>query len=72
MAYKFHQLLDLQESVEELGPLWNHSCFFFEDLNDDLHNLFCGTQNIDGQVTHLDSSLALKHASTFRLVQPCN
>ena len=50
MTYNVHQLLHLRDSVEDLGPLWSHSCFFFEDLNGDFRDLFHGTQNIDGQV----------------------
>ena len=61
MTYNVHQLLHLLESVEKLGPLWNHYCFkfFFEDLNDDFGHLFHGTQNIGGQVTYLDSFLSI-------------
>ena len=50
MTYNVHQLLHLRDCVEDLGPLWSHSCFFFEDLNGDFRDLFHGTQNIDGQV----------------------
>ena len=50
MTYNVHQLLHLRDYVEDLGPLWSHSCFFFEDLNGDFRDLFHGTQNIDGQV----------------------
>lgn len=50
MTFNMHQLLHLKDSVENLGPLWSHSCFFFEDLNGDFRDLFHGTQNIDGQV----------------------
>ena len=50
MTYNLHQLLHLRDCVEDLGPLWSHSCFFFEDLNGDFRDLFHGTQNIDGQV----------------------
>lgn len=50
MTYNVHQLLHLRACVEDLGPLWSYSCFFFEDLNRDFRDLFHGTQNIDGQV----------------------
>ena len=50
MTYNVHQLLHLKSDVENLGPLWTHSCFFFEDLNGDFRDLFHGTQNINGQV----------------------
>lgn len=49
MTYNVHQLLHLRYCVEDLGPLWSHSCFFYEDLNGDFRD-FHGTQNIDGQV----------------------
>lgn len=52
MTYNVHQLLHLRDCVEDLGPLWSHSCFFFEDLNGDFRDLFHGTQNIDGQILH--------------------
>jgi len=70
MTYNVHQLLHLQESVEELGPQWSHSCFFFEDLNGDFHDLFHGTQNIDGQVfLHtLNTPLAV----LLGIIQPSN
>lgn len=28
MTYNVHQLLHLRDCVEDLGPLWSHSCFF--------------------------------------------
>ena len=75
MTYNVHQLLHLQESVEELGPLWSHSCFFFEDLNGDFRDLFHGTQNIDGQVfLHtLITQLAekMKNSSPKKLSADC-
>ncbi|XP_053398926.1 uncharacterized protein LOC123537936 [Mercenaria mercenaria] len=45
-----HCLLHLVEKVEELGPLWSQSCFFFEDLNGDLRSLFHGTTKIELQI----------------------
>ena len=33
-----------------LGPPWAHSCFFYEDLNGDIHSMFHGTQNVPSQV----------------------
>lgn len=50
MTFNVHQLLHFKDSVDNLGPLWNHSCFFHEDLNGDFGDLFHGSQNIDGQV----------------------
>ena len=50
MTFNVHKLLHLKGSVDNLGPLWSHSCFFFEDLNGDFSDLFNGTQNSDGQV----------------------
>lgn len=45
-----HALLHLPEKVRDLGPLWAHSCFFFEDLNKDLRQMFHGTQNVAQQI----------------------
>ena len=50
MTYNVHQLLHLRDCVEDLGPLWSHSCFFFEHLNGGSRDLFHGKQNVDGQV----------------------
>ena len=33
-----------------LGPLWTHSCFCFEDFNGELRSLFHGTQSIEEQI----------------------
>ncbi|KAK3744830.1 hypothetical protein QZH41_008812 [Actinostola sp. cb2023] len=49
-TYNFHQLLHLADNVQQLGPLWAHSCFPFEDYNGDLKDLFHGSQNIPGQI----------------------
>ena len=38
-----HALLHLPDKVRDLGPLWAHSCFFYEDLNGDLRSLIHGT-----------------------------
>ncbi|XP_044169373.1 uncharacterized protein LOC114951105 isoform X2 [Acropora millepora] len=57
MTYNVHQLLHLKSDVENLGPLWTHSCFFFEDLNGDFRDLFHGTQNINGQILQAVSTL---------------
>ncbi|XP_064649597.1 uncharacterized protein LOC135501412 isoform X1 [Lineus longissimus] len=43
-----HALLHLSEKVQDLGPLWAHSCFFYEDLNGDLRHH--GTQNVQVQI----------------------
>lgn len=51
-TFNVHCLLHLCTKVEDLGPLWSQSCFFFfyEGLNGDLRNLFHGTQKIDLQI----------------------
>ena len=36
--------------VYDLGPLWSHSCFCYEDFNGELHQLFHGTQNVEEQI----------------------
>ena len=45
-----HGLLHMCRKVEDLGPLWAHSCFFYEDLNGDIRSMFHGTQNVPSQV----------------------
>ena len=45
-----HMLLHFTEKVKALGPLWCQSCFYFEDFNGELKNLFHGTQNIEMQI----------------------
>lgn len=32
MTYNVHQLLHLRDCVEDLGPLWSHSCFSLKTL----------------------------------------
>lgn len=51
MLINVHNLLHVQRSVLQLGPLWANSSFEFEDANGDLKSLFHGSQNIDMQVT---------------------
>ncbi len=46
----FHNLLHLCEKVEDLGPLWTQSTFFYEDLNGDLRAMFNGTRSVHNQV----------------------
>ena len=45
-----HRLLHLVESVRQLGPLWTHSCFHFEDANGFILKLIHGTQSIQPQI----------------------
>lgn len=45
-----HQLLHLVDDVRDLGPLYTHSCFAFEDKNGFLLKLIHGTQFIDSQI----------------------
>lgn len=46
----WHSLLQMPEDVRNLGPLWTHSTFPFENLNGELLKLFHGTQNIVFQI----------------------
>ena len=39
-TFNVHSLLHPTSKVQDLGPLWAHSWFFFEDLNGDLRTLF--------------------------------
>ena len=45
-----HSLVHLVDSVRELGPLWTHSCFNFEDKNGFLLKTVHGTQQIQFQI----------------------
>ncbi|XP_028519461.1 uncharacterized protein LOC114576631 [Exaiptasia diaphana] len=45
-----HYLLHLADDVRDLGPLWTHSCFHFEDKNGFLLKLLHGTQKTEFQV----------------------
>ena len=45
-----HNLLHLPQSVRELGPLWTHSCFHFEDKNGYILKMIHGTQNVSSQI----------------------
>ena len=49
-TFNAHCLLHLTERVIDLGPLWTHSCFCFEDFNGELRSLFHGTQSIEEQI----------------------
>ena len=48
--YNVHCLLHLVDRVKDLGPLWTHSCFSFEDFNGELRHLFHGTQHLEMQI----------------------
>ncbi|XP_068737234.1 uncharacterized protein [Montipora capricornis] len=45
-----HQLLHLTDDVRDLGPMYTHSCFSFEDKNGFILKLIHGTQFIDSQI----------------------
>ena len=47
-----HSLLHLPQTVKEIGPLWCHSCFPFENANGDLLKMFHGTQFVDIQIVN--------------------
>ena len=46
----FHLLIHLVDQVRQLGPLWTHSCFHFENCNGFLLKLPHGTQKIQFQI----------------------
>ena len=50
MSANVHALLHLPDVVQDLGPLWAHSCFLFESANGKLLNLLHGSQGIEKQV----------------------
>lgn len=52
MTLNVHSLLHLPEVVRDLGPLWAHSCFAFEDANGYLKKFFHGTQHVDLQIAN--------------------
>ena len=49
-TYNVHGLLHLVERVKDLGPLWTHLCFCFENFNGELRHLFHGTQHVEMQI----------------------
>lgn len=49
-TYNVHGLLHLVDRVKDLGPLWTHSCFCFEDFNGELRHLYHGTQHVEMQI----------------------
>lgn len=50
MTLNMHQLLHLVDNVINLGPLYTHSCFPFEDKNGLVLKMIKGSQNIDQQI----------------------
>ena len=52
-TYNVHCLLHLVDRVKDLGPLWTHSCFCFEDFNGELRHFFHGTQHIEMPTVNL-------------------
>ena len=38
----FHLLIHLVDSIHQLGPLWTHACFHFENANQSLRSFFMG------------------------------
>lgn len=49
-TFNAHCLLHLTDRVCDLGPLWTHSCFCYEDFNGELRRLFHGTQSVEEQL----------------------
>ena len=52
MTINLHSLLHLSDNVRELGPLWSHSCFPFENMIGIMKTLYHGSQQIDKQVNY--------------------
>ena len=50
MLSNVHNLLHLPEAVKDLGPLWAHSCFPYENANGELLKLYHGSQSVEKQV----------------------
>ena len=45
-----HSLPHFVEKVENLGPLWAHFCFHFEDFNGELRRIFHCSQYVEMQI----------------------
>ena len=58
-----HNLLHLPQGVRELGPLWTHSCFHFEDKNGYILKMIHSTQNVSSQIIIAVSKMYLKCSS---------
>ena len=52
ITLNMHSLIHLPQTVLDIGPLWAHSCFPFEDANGELLKMFHGTQYIDIQIVN--------------------
>ncbi|CAH1242526.1 Hypp6801 [Branchiostoma lanceolatum] len=49
VSLNVHTLIHYVNTVREPGPLWAHSCFFFEDVNGQVLRLIHGTQAVEEQ-----------------------
>ena len=49
-TYNVHCLLHLHDCVQNIGPLWSCSCFWYEDYNGYLRTLFHGTNKVELQI----------------------
>ena len=47
MLANVHGLLHLPEAVLDLGPLWAHSCFPYENFNGEVLKLYHGSQHVN-------------------------
>ncbi|XP_046332208.1 uncharacterized protein LOC124115320 [Haliotis rufescens] len=59
LTLNVHSLLHLPSTVQNLGPLWVHSCFPFENLNGNLMSMFHGTQHVDLQIMNAFNMMQL-------------
>lgn len=50
LTLNIHQLLHIVDEVRDLGPLFTHDCFSFEDKNRVVLNFIHGTQSIATQI----------------------
>ena len=53
MVANIYQLLHLCDNVKNLGPLWTHSCFPFEDKNRFILQLIHGSQKFEFEIQPL-------------------
>ena len=56
-TYNIHSLVHLAYIIRQLGPLWVHSAFWYEDYSGNYKNLFHGTQNVILQIVTYEVAL---------------
>lgn len=65
-SINLHHLLHLPDTMRQLGPLFAHTCYEYEDLNGQMLKLVHGT-------THIDTQISKSHQqfnSMIKLIEP--